>query len=221
MNIAVDEIPNAKKVDPKPSSKSKDNNKGRDDKDAGCWRCGSKSHWIRDCPQPEPSTQQPTKPSGSGASSKTKASSRTPTIRCQQGTAIRNNLKQDSKGRDATKKVKTTKFSKRRPSAKGLDVEESDTSDNEESETKESEDESEESAKDEGEEKPSDGPEATSLGPDSPENEKAEARMANCMLGLMKKFHDDREAEKMSYQRLRRWKLQIRFQKLQHNLHRD
>ena len=105
MNIAADEMPNAKKVDPKPSSKPKDY-KGRDDKDAGCWRCGSKSHWIRDCPQPEPPTQQQTKPSSSGASTKTKASSRTSSIKMQKGTAIRQNLKQDNKGKDSTKRQK-------------------------------------------------------------------------------------------------------------------
>ena len=106
LNVPPEDLPNSKKVDSKNRGKPRDQAAGRQNPDDTCFRCGSKDHWIRDCPQPEQPKQQPPKPSGSGIKTipGTTRTSRSKPLRISP-----HNKKGDSKGKgkDTTKKTWT------------------------------------------------------------------------------------------------------------------
>ena len=121
LDVPPEDLPTAKKSDAKNKGKPQEQVGGRSNQDDACFQCGSKDHWIRDCPHRQ---QQQSSPQTSGTKKKV-------TFQPKPGTAIRSSLKPKNspkgtkgqskgKGKDATKKLGQKTKGKRRnkPSAK-------------------------------------------------------------------------------------------------------
>ena len=104
LDVPPEDLPTSKKLEPKNRGKPREQGAGRQSQDDTCFQCGSKDHWIRDCPHREQPKQQSPKPTG------------TKIWTPQPGTAIRSSFKPktspkgkkgDSKGKckEATKNL--------------------------------------------------------------------------------------------------------------------
>ena len=190
LDVPPEDLPSSKKFEPKNRGKPQEQGAGRSNQDDTRFQCGSKDHWIRDCPHRQQQQQQSPKPAGTKI--------RTP----QPGTAIRPSLKPKTssrgtkgqskgKGKDATKKPgqKTKVKFKNKPSAKGAEVEgEPEEPEEGDEDTQESDEEHQEPPEEGAEE----GVEQDSSEPESPESEPAEAKMIHIVMDQMKNMQTPR-----------------------------